>query len=160
MAKIKVLFVCLGNICRSPLAEALFKHKVSKQGLTNLIEADSCGTSNYHIGDWPDERTLVNALQNGIEMDHRGRQITYTDLEKFDFVFAMDRSNYENIMQLANAETHKHKVSLMRSFDLENENADVPDPYYGGARGFQDVFEILDRSTENFLEYIQKNHLK
>ena len=151
--------VCLGNICRSPLAEALFKNKIARKGLTQIIEADSCGTSNYHIGDWPDERTLLNALKNGIQINHLGRQLTIKDLEYFDFIIAMDRSNYHNILRLTNEEKHKQKVVLMRSFDSILEHEDVPDPYYGGERGFQEVFDILNRSTENFLDYLEKNHL-
>ena len=159
MVKIRVLFVCLGNICRSPLAEALFKDKIARKGLTQIIEADSCGTSNYHIGDWPDERTLLNALKNGIQINHLGRQLTIKDLEYFDFIIAMDRSNYHNILRLTNEEKHKKKVVLMRSFDSISDHEDVPDPYYGGERGFQEVFDILNRSTENFLAYLKKNHL-
>lgn len=159
MAKIKVLFVCLGNICRSPLAEALFKDKVAKQGLHQHFEADSCGTSDYHIGEAPDERTLLNALQNGIDISHRGRQLTEEDLENFDYIFAMDQSNYHNILRLPNAALHRSKISLMRSFDPLGKNQDVPDPYFGGARGFQEVYEILNRSTQSLLEHLQKKHL-
>lgn len=154
MGKIKVLFVCLGNICRSPVAEGLFKHKVTKKGLNKVIEADSCGTSNYHIGGGPDERTIVNAMKNGIQLNHRGRQLTYLDLENFDFIVAMDRSNYDTILQLPNAEAHKEKILMMRSFDPQPDHEDVPDPYYGGEHDFQNVFDILDRSTEKFLAHL------
>lgn len=160
MAKVKVLFVCLGNICRSPLAEALFKDKVTRKGLHKQIEADSCGTSNYHIGDFPDERTMENALRNGISISHRGRQISIEDLAYNDFILAMDRDNYETILSLPGAGDHKHKISLMSTFDLEGGHDEVPDPYYGGARGFQEVFEILDRSTHHFLAHLEKHHLK
>jgi protein-tyrosine phosphatase len=129
MEKVKVLFVCLGNICRSPLAEALFKDKVARKGLAERFEIDSCGTSNYHIGDWPDERTLVNALKNGIQIDHRGRQLTYKDIEEFQFIVAMDRSNYNNIVRLTNDEDHRNKVLMMRMFDPQSDQEDVPDPY-------------------------------
>lgn len=159
MDKVRVLFVCLGNICRSPLAEALFKDKVARKGLDGKIEADSCGTANYHIGDWPDERTIANALKNGVSIDHRGRQLSQKDLENFDFILAMDRSNYDHIMRFPEAGKHKHKVALMRKFDNETEDEDVPDPYYGGERGFQYVFEILDRSTANFLDHLEKEVL-
>lgn len=159
MARIKVLFVCLGNICRSPLAEALFKDKLSRRGLQEHIEADSCGTSNYHIGDPPDERTQANARRNGITISHRGRQLNQNDLEHFDYILAMDRSNHSNILRLTNAETHRHKIKLMREFDLEGNHDDVPDPYYDGERGFQEVFEILDRSTEQLLVHLEQHHI-
>jgi len=155
MEKVKVLFVCLGNICRSPLAEAIIKNKIQKNGWGGLIEVDSCGTSDYHIGQGPDERTLVNALKNGISINHRGRQLSSDDLEYYDFIIAMDKSNHKNILKMETASQHVHKVKLMRSFDPE-QGDEVPDPYYGGESGFQEVFEILDRSTEAFLEFLIK----
>ncbi|QOI97295.1 MAG: low molecular weight phosphotyrosine protein phosphatase [Flammeovirgaceae bacterium] len=154
MKNVKVLFVCLGNICRSPLAEALFKHKLKQLGLQDTIEADSCGTSNYHIGELPDSRTMANARKNGIVIEHRGRQLSKDDLNFFDYILAMDESNYENILYLGRNQTILHKVSLMRSYDPVGNCRDVPDPYYGGERGFQEVFEILDRSLDGFLQFL------
>ncbi|MCK6616621.1 MAG: low molecular weight phosphotyrosine protein phosphatase [Cyclobacteriaceae bacterium] len=156
MKKINVLFVCLGNICRSPLAEALFKHKLKQLGLEDFIEADSCGTSDYHIGDPPDSRTLANARRNGITIQHRGRQLSKDDLNRFDYILAMDESNYENILYLGRNLNIIHKVSLMRSFEPDAKAREVPDPYYGGERGFQEVFEILDRSLDGFLDYLKQ----
>jgi len=155
--KVRVLFVCLGNICRSPLAEAIFKSKIHNRGWSHILEADSCGTSDYHIGQGPDERTRMNALRNGISINHRGRQLSSEDLVMFDFILAMDRSNHKNIFTLETAIQYGHKVKLMRSFDPEPGD-EVPDPYYGGEQGFQEVFEILDRSTEGFIEFLMKEY--
>lgn len=145
----KVLFVCLGNICRSPLAEAIFWHKVKERGLTNIYYAESCGTANYHIGDQPDHRTIRNAMKNGVAIDHKGRQLCVEDFEKFDEIFVMDRSNYNNARRIAGA--HHVKLKMMRSFDPHGKDEEVPDPYYGDERDFQNVFEILDRSIEQYL---------
>src|SRR6188768_3287743 len=100
MEKVKILFVCLGNICRSPLAEAIFKHKIKQKGWEQWVEADSCGTANYHIGDSPDPRTLANAKKNGVVIDHCGRQLSEEDLGDFDYILAMDNSNLNNILRL------------------------------------------------------------
>jgi protein-tyrosine phosphatase len=160
MEKIKVLFVCLGNICRSPLAEAIFKDKLKKKNLEKFFIVDSCGTSNYHIGDPPDSRTIANARKNGVAIDHCGRQFTVKDLTDFDYILAMDHSNRQNILRLLKDESHRPKVRLMRDFDPMGKGEEVPDPYYGGEKNFQEVFEILDRSTENFLNHLQHTILQ
>lgn len=150
----RILFVCLGNICRSPLAEAIFKHKVKKLGQQGEFDADSCGTANYHIGDTPDPRTVSNAMKNGVEIKHLGRQLSRQDLSEFDYVLAMDKSNFTNILRLADDIT-RDRVFLLRSFDsLPGE--EVPDPYYGHETDFQDVFEMLDKSLDSFIDYLQQ----
>ena len=119
---------------------------------------DSCGTSNYHIGDKPDARTRNNALKNGVRLSHLGRQLNDADLDEFDFILAMDRSNHQNILRLKNASQYTSKIRLMREFDAEPGD-EVPDPYYGGEDGFQEVFDILDRSVDGFIAYLKSEKL-
>lgn len=154
MSKISVLFVCLGNICRSPLAEGVFRDKVKKAALDGSFEIDSCGTSAYHIGEQSDPRSRANAVENGVYLDHQARQFVKADFSDFDYILPMDASNYRNVIRLEPVDT-KAQVILMRDFDAEGSGEDVPDPYYGGERGFQDVFDILDRSAQALLDSIR-----
>jgi protein-tyrosine phosphatase len=158
MRKVRVLFVCLGNICRSPLAEAIFKSKVKQKGWDQWIEADSCGTANYHIGDSPDPRTIANASRNGVIIEHCGRQLAEQDLNDFDYILAMDHSNFNNILRLPNSSQYAQKVKLMREFDPAGKG-EVPDPYYGSEKGFQEVFDILNRTMDNFLVHLERESL-
>lgn len=147
----KILFVCLGNICRSPLAEAIFVHKIREQQLHQHFFADSCGTANYHVGHTPDPRTIKNALRNGVTIQHIGRQLHTEDLETFDLILAMDENNLTNILRLQKAHEYREKIKLMRSYDPEKSDNSVPDPYYGTENDFQHVFEILNRSMDRLL---------
>ncbi|TVP49011.1 MAG: low molecular weight phosphotyrosine protein phosphatase [Mongoliibacter sp.] len=156
---IKVLFVCLGNICRSPLAEAIFNHKVKNLGLQQKLICDSCGTSDYHIGELPDERTLACLENHKIAINHRARKLNRVDIREFDYLIAMDQSNKENIEQLIFKNSLKHNnVYLIREFQPDTDNLDVPDPYYGGQDGFENVYQILDDSIDRFLEHIKVEH--
>jgi protein-tyrosine phosphatase len=134
------------------LAEAIFNDKIRIKDLQHEFQSDSCGTANYHVGDWPDDRSIKCAQRNGILMNHLGRQLSRTDLDTFDLILAMDGSNLQNILRLAN-DANKSKVKMMRDFDPKGKG-DVPDPYYGGEKDFDNVFEILDRSIDKLLEQL------
>lgn len=147
----KVMFVCLGNICRSPLAKALFEKHVCEMGLQDLFHIDSAGTSSNHAGEHADSRTLQNARKNGLVFQHTAKQFTRDHLEYFDMIVVMDRSNERNVKSLATDSQHHAKVHLMRQWDPEGHEEDVPDPWYGGPEGFEKVFQILERSTAELL---------
>lgn len=156
--KLRVVFVCLGNICRSPLAENVFRHHVQQAGLAGRFVIDSAGTSSYHEGDAPDERTSAVARTRGIELKGRSRQITRHDLEEFDYVIVMDQDNQRVVQRLANTTDREH-VHLLREFDREaHGDLAVPDPYYGGPNGFENVHDIVDRSTRALLSYLRERH--
>ena len=155
---IKVLFICLGNICRSPLAQGTFEHLTQHE--TNRFWCDSAGTSTYHIGELPDDRAIAIAQKNDILLTHRARQIQKEDFEKFDYIIAMDRSNYQNILSLKNrvSNASEPKIMLMRNFDTEKGQIEVPDPYYGSQQDFEKVFDILYRCSENFVTFLRAEH--
>lgn len=135
--------VCLGNICRSPLAEGILKHKTQELDVT----VDSAGTSDYHIGSLPDKRSIDVAKKNGLDItDQRGRQFKALDFDTYDYIYAMDNSNYDNIIALARNDEDKAKVHLILNSIFPGENVDVPDPYYGGDQGFDHVYNMLDEA--------------
>jgi len=149
MAKVKVLMVCLGNICRSPLAKGILDSLVDH----DLVEVDSAGTGDYHLGDRPDQRSIDVAKKNGLDItNQRGRQFTAADFKRFDYIMAMDNYNYEDIISLAESEEDKSKVKLILNYALPGENLDVPDPYFGGSSGFDDVYDMLTKACHNFVD--------
>jgi protein-tyrosine phosphatase len=148
----KLLFVCLGNICRSPAAEGTMNHLIDKAGLTGQLECDSAGTSNYHIGDPPDRRMIQTAQRRGIPLPGRARQLSIEDFEAFDLILAMDQQNYKNILSLDPAGRYQHKVRLMCDFCTQHSDQEVPDPYYGGQAGFDYVLDLLIDACQGLLD--------
>ncbi len=156
---INVLFVCLGNICRSPMAEAVFNGLLSKEGLKEKIQCDSAGTSDYHIGSAADPRTLDVVKEYQLTLQHLGRQFLDEDFKKFDYIIAMDESNRNNILKLEKKSFNKsYQVYLIREFDDSPNNLNVPDPYWSGQDGFTEVYNILQKSCHNLLEHIRREH--
>lgn len=146
----KILMVCLGNICRSAVAEGIMLDIIKKHNLN--IEVDSAGTSNYHIGEAPDGRTINNAKKHNIDLTPlRARQFVTSDFEKFDKIYVMDKSNLRNVLNLAKTEVQKNKVDLLLNVTNPNENREVPDPYFGGEKGFEDVFQMVYTACEKIL---------
>ncbi|APZ47837.1 protein-tyrosine-phosphatase [Polaribacter reichenbachii] len=142
---IKVLMVCLGNICRSPLAEGILQSKIN----SDTIFVDSAGTGAYHIGNLPDERSIEVAGKYGINItNQRARKFIVEDFDNFDFIYPMDESNYQNILALARNKEDENKVQMILNEVYPNENASVPDPYYGGKEGFENVYKMLDEACE------------
>lgn len=150
----KILFVCLGNICRSPLAEAVFRQQVRKRGVEDLFEIDSAGTSNYHAGCAPDRRSAQVARARGVEVVGQSRQLTDDDLRRFDYVIAMDAENLRDITAVHTATGGNARVHRLREWDPRPDGVDVPDPYYGGPHGFDDVHDIVERSCAALLGHI------
>ncbi len=151
MEPLRILMVCLGNICRSPLAEGMFVQKSAELGL--FAKTDSCGTSNWHQGEAPDQRAIRAAKENHIDIGYlRARQFLASDFDQFDYIFAMDHSNYLDILAMAKSEVHRSKVHLYLEFAGISEPADVPDPYYGDYTDFLEVCRLLDTATKHVVE--------
>lgn len=156
---IHVCFVCLGNICRSPTAEGVMVHLVARAGLRHAISVDSAGTGPWHVGEAADHRARAVARRRGYDLTSRGRQFVRSDFARFDYILAMDRSNRRDLIALATEPEERAKVHLFRSFDPDvTGEVDVPDPYYGGARGFDDVFDMCERTCRSLLAHLCDRH--
>lgn len=159
MSKIKVLFVCMGNICRSPTAEGVFRHAIEQQNLAHLFSIDSAGTHAFHIGDAPDLRSQQVALERGIDLSsQRARKFIVGDFHDFDYVLAMDDDNY-SILKRACPSEHEHKISYFLEFAPQLDTVDVPDPYYGGSYGFERVLDLVETASLGFIENLKQNEL-
>ncbi|MGZ3920423.1 MAG: low molecular weight protein-tyrosine-phosphatase [Bacteroidia bacterium] len=144
----KILFVCLGNICRSPLAEGIMLYLKEKHGLE--MEIDSAGTADYHVDEAPDPRTTANAKKNGVDLSAlRARQFHEPDFERFDYIYVMDKSNLRNVLSLSKNEQHKQKVSLFLETLYPGKQLEVPDPYYGSETHFEEVFQLIYKACDN-----------
>lgn len=157
----RICFVCLGNIVRSPLAENMFRHLAQQDGLDHKYDVDSAGTSGYHVGERPDHRMRQVASEHGFIYDGRARQFRRRDFETFDLIIAMDSSNRSDLIRMAQSDAQATKIHLMREFDPEGSpNAPVPDPYYGGIDGFENVFQLVKRSCQGMLDALEQGELK
>ncbi len=156
MYKVSVLFVCMGNICRSPTAQGVFESLVAEAGLETRVRIDSAGTHAYHVGDPPDQRATAAAAQRGIDLSRqRARRIETDDFARFDYVLAMDSSNYEDLLRIC-PQPQRHKVRLLLEFAATDTVRDVPDPYYGGAQGFVRVLDLVEQGTRGLLADIRR----
>lgn len=156
MKKVNVLMVCMGNICRSPLAHGIFERLVEEAGLAERISVDSAGTHAYHIGEPPDPRSQETASKRGIDLStQRGRKVAADDFERFDYILAMDNGNFTMLVDACPSE-HRGKVRLFMEFAPEHGAREVPDPYYGGASGFENVYDMVDAAARGLLEEIRK----
>ena len=153
----KLLFVCMGNICRSPLAEGVFLHLARERGVLDHYDVDSAGIGDWHTGHLPDMRSEAVANKHGIQLVCRARQVEAPeDFETFDLLLAMDHQNFRDLISLSPSE-HHGKIRMMRSFDLEGDSdSEVPDPYYGGPKGFDMVYDMLHRSCSRLLDLLEQ----
>jgi protein-tyrosine phosphatase len=152
----RICFVCLGNICRSPTAEGVFRKLVDNAQLHARLTIDSAGTGAWHVGELPDPRSREAATRRGYDLTHRARKFTTDDFDRFDLVLAMDRDNYDSLQRLARNRTHVPMIRMLRSFDETSPtDAEVPDPYSGEDDGFEDVLDICERACRGLLEHVR-----
>lgn len=157
--RVSVLFVCMGNICRSPTAHGVFRRLVHESGLGEQIAIDSAGTHGYHVGEMPDRRARETARRRGIELeDLRARQAVAGDFLSFDYVLAMDQDNYFSLLEIC-PRGMQHKLQLFMDYAPEMRTREVPDPYYGGPTGFERVFDLIEAAAQGLLDEIRSKHL-
>jgi len=153
--KVSVLFVCMGNICRSPTAEGVFRHFVAQAGIADAVEIDSAGTHAYHVNEPPDRRAQAAAERRGFSMSEiRARRVRADDFERFDYIIAMDRDNLAMLTDQSDAQ-HHGKIRLFLEFSSAHED-EVPDPYYGGAAGFERVLDLVEDASRGLIETLRK----
>jgi len=153
---IKVLFVCMGNICRSPMAEGVFKHHVKQARLDAYIASDSAGTHDYHVGDPPDPRALRASERRGYDLSAlRGRQVSRGDFDEFDYLLAMDEANLRLLQRLCPSQ-HAHKLKLLMEFSTSETLHEVPDPYYGGEQSFERVLDMVEHAAQGLLDHLRR----
>lgn len=150
--KVRVLFVCLGNICRSPAAEGVFLHLLKEKGLSDNFFVDSAGTSSFHVGELADSRMRTHASQRGIELPSRARQFVAEDFKDFDWIIAMDDSNFKNCLSFSTSDDETGKLLKMADFAPKSGLSEVPDPYYGGPQGFETVLDMVTEGSENLIK--------
>ena len=156
--KTSILFVCMGNICRSPTAEGIFRHMLAEKNLSDNFELDSAGTHAYHIGAAPDSRAQATAVARGIDLsDLKGRKVELSDFDEFDFVLAMDKDNYSILKEMCPADKYQ-KLNLFLDFAKDLDIEEVPDPYYGGTGGFEKVFDMLEQASLGLIEHIENKN--
>jgi protein-tyrosine phosphatase len=153
---VKVIFICLGNICRSPMAQAIFEHQIKEAQFEDHFKAQSAGTAGYHIGAPPDPRTLSTLKSHGILFEHQAHRVNTTDIDTYDYLITMD---HQNFVHLQNMNSVGSVLIKMRDFDPLEKNGDVPDPYYGQHDRFEGVFEILNRSIKGLILVLKEKHL-
>ena len=158
MKPVKVLFVCMGNICRSPTAQGVFEQLVRRQQLAEFIDVDSAGTHAYHVGEAPDRRSQAAAKLRGIDLSaQRARRVIVVDFERFDYILAMDKDNLAELRRLAKPK-QQARVQLFMTYATRWQNDEVPDPYYGGSSGFDRVLDMVEDAAEGLLDHIRRAH--
>lgn len=155
--EISVLFVCLGNICRSPLGEGVLLHRLAEAGLSDRVDVDSAGTGAWHVGQRPDSRSIAVAKKHGIELPGTARRVRLEDFFEFQLVLAMDRSNLADLKDLESGSGSDASIRLLLEFDPEaSDDLDVPDPYYGGPDGFDRVYDMVDRACAALVDHLER----